>query len=71
MLARKSAGVANDMVVGWNYYVNLNAGDYLELFWLVSDATNVTLATNPKNISPAYPSTASVVATIGFVSALY
>jgi hypothetical protein len=71
MLARKSAGVANDMVVGWNYYVNLNAGDYVELFWLVTDATNVTLASNVKNTSPAYPSTASVVLTIGFVSALF
>jgi hypothetical protein len=71
MLARKSAGVANNMIVGWNFYVNLNIGDYVELFWLVSDATNVTLVTFPKNISPAYPGTASLVTTIGFVSALY
>jgi hypothetical protein len=71
LLQRKSAGVANQMIVGWNFYVNLNANDYVELFWLVSDPTNVTIATNPKSTSPAYPATASVVATIGFVSALY
>jgi len=71
MLARKSAGVANNMIVGWNYYINLNAGDYVEIFWLVSDATNVTLASFPKSTSPAYPSTASLVTTIGFVSGLY
>lgn len=71
LLARKSAGVANDMIVGWNYYVNLNAGDYVEFFWLVSDATNLTLKAYPKSTSPAFPATASVIATIGFVSALF
>jgi hypothetical protein len=71
MLQRKSAGVANNMIVGWNFYINLNAGDYVEIFWLVSDATNVTLVTFPKSTSPAYPGTASLVTTIGFVSALY
>jgi hypothetical protein len=71
LLQRKSAGVANDMVVGWNYYINLNAGDYVELFWLTSNATDVTIKTYPKNTSPAYPATASVIATIGFVSALF
>jgi len=71
LLQRKSAGVANDMIVGWNYYINLNAGDYVELFWLVSNATDVTIKNYPASTSPAFPSTASVVATIDFVSALY
>ena len=71
LLQRKSAGVANDMVVGWNYYINLNAGDYVEIFWLVSNATDVTIKTYTKSTSPAFPATASVIATIGFVSALY
>ena len=71
LLQRKSAGVANDMVVGWNYYINLNAGDYVELFWLTSNATDVTIKTYTKSTSPAYPATASVIATIGFVSALF
>jgi hypothetical protein len=70
LLQRKSAGVANNMIIGWNYYVNLNAGDYIELWWLVS-STDVSLKSFPKSTSPAYPTTASVIATIGFVSALY
>jgi hypothetical protein len=70
LLQRKSAGVANNMIVGWNYYINLNAGDYVELFWLTT-STDVTIKTFPKSTSPAYPATASVIATIGFVSALY
>ena len=71
LLQRKSAGVANTAVIGWNYYVNLNAGDYVELFWLLSNATDVTMPSFSKSASPAYPATASVIATIGFVSALY
>ena len=71
LLQRKSAGVANDAIIGWNYYVNLYAGDYVELFWLVSNATDVTIKAYPASTSPAYPSTASVVTTIGFVSALF
>jgi len=71
LLQRKSAGVANDMIVGWNYYINLNAGDYVELFFLVSNSTDVTIKAYPASTSPAFPSTASVVATIGFVSALF
>ena len=70
LLQRKSAGVANNMVIGWNYYVNLNAGDYIELWWLVS-STDVSIKTFPKSASPAYPATASVIATIGFISTLY
>jgi len=71
LLSRKSAGVPNDLISGWNYYINLNAGDYVELFWLVSNATDVTIKSYAKNTSPAYPATASVVTTIGFVSALF
>jgi len=71
LLQRKSAGVANQMIIGWNFYINLNAGDYVELFWLTSNAADVTIVTYPKSTSPAYPGTASVVTTIGFVSALY
>jgi len=70
LLQRKSAGVPNTMIIGWNYYVELNADDYVEFFWLTT-STDVTIATFPKSTSPAYPATASVIATIGFVSARY
>ena len=70
LLQRKSAGVPNAMIVGWNYYIDLNADDYVELFWLTT-STDVTIKALPKSTSPAYPSTASLIATISFVSALY
>jgi hypothetical protein len=70
MIQRKSAGVPSNLIAGWNYFINLNAGDYVELWWLVS-TTDVSLKTFAKSTSPAYPATASVIATIGFVSALF
>jgi hypothetical protein len=71
-LQRKSAGIPNTGIVGWNYYINLNAGDYIELFCLVTNA-NLTIAAYPAvtGTPTAYPSTASVIATVGFVSGLY
>jgi hypothetical protein len=72
LLARKSAGVPSTNIIGWNYYVNLNANDYLEIFAVVTNSA-LTIATYPKVTGTplAYPSTASVVATLGFVSGLY
>jgi len=70
LLQRKSAGVPNKIIAAWNYLVPMNAGDYIELFWLVS-STDVTMSTYPKSTSPAYPATASLISTVSFVSALY
>jgi hypothetical protein len=71
-LQRKSAGVPNETIVGWNYYINLNANDYVELFCVVTSA-NLRIAVYPAVTGTplAYPSTASVIATLGFVSGLY
>jgi hypothetical protein len=57
-------GVNGHIVVGWNYYITLNAGDYVQLFW-EADNTNVSLQTYASGAN--YPSTASVIATINRV----
>jgi hypothetical protein len=69
--ARKSASAGQEAheIVGWNYFVSMNAGDYIEIYWSTTDAT-VTIQTYPTSVSPTRPSTASVVATMSFVSAL-
>jgi len=71
-LPRKSAGVPNETISGWNYYINLNANDYVELFCVVTSA-NLSIVVYPAVTGTplAYPSTASVIATLGFVSGLY
>jgi len=67
--ARKSAGVPFHDIKGWNYFLSMNANDYVQIYWSTTDA-DVTIQTYPASGTPTKPSTASVVATLSFVSAL-
>ncbi len=51
----------------WNYFIEMSAGDYIELWWSATN-TAVTLQTYPAGVTPTRPVTASVIATIAFVS---
>ena len=67
--ARKSVGVPSHDIKGWNYFLSMNANDYIEIYWSPTIAT-VTIETYAASGTPTKPSTASVVATMSFVSAL-
>jgi hypothetical protein len=67
--ARKSAGVPFHDIKGWNYFLNMNAGDYVQIYWSTTNV-DVTIQTYPASGTPTKPSTASIVATLSFVSAL-
>jgi hypothetical protein len=69
--ARKSASAGQEAheIIGWNYYLRMNAGDYVEIYWSTTNAS-VTIQAYPTSISPTRPSTQSVVATLTFVSSL-
>jgi hypothetical protein len=69
--ARKSASAGEEAheIVGWNYYVSMAANDYIEIYWSTTNAS-VTIQTYAASTGPVRPSTASVVATMSFVSAL-
>jgi hypothetical protein len=69
--ARKSASPGEEAheIIGWNYYVSLAAGHYVEIYWSTTNAT-VTIQAYPTSTGPVRPSTQSVVATMTFVSAL-
>jgi hypothetical protein len=69
MPARKSAGVPFHDIKGWNYFLSMNAGDYVQIYWSTTNV-DVTIQTYPASGTPTKPSTASVVATLSFVSAL-
>lgn len=71
MLPRKSAGNPSHGIYGWNYYVSLAAGDYIQIYWSTSNGTDVTIPYYAASGTPTKPSTQSVVATMSFVSALY
>ena len=68
--ARKSAvpGEEGHLIVGWNYFVELQANEFVEIWWSTTSA-QVTLEAYPATTGPVRPSTASVIATLSFVSA--
>jgi hypothetical protein len=63
----KHGSVNGHALVGWNYFVSLNASDYIELWW-ETDSNLVSIQTYAA--SGSYPSTASLIATMSFVSNL-
>jgi len=68
--ARKNPGDPFHSIIGWNYFVNLSAEQYIELYWSTTSA-DVSIQYYPASGTPTKPSTQSVVATMSFVSALY
>jgi hypothetical protein len=69
MPARKNPGDPFHDIKGWNYFVSLTAGQYIEIYWSTTNAS-VTIPYYAASGTPTKPSTQSVVATMTFVSAL-
>jgi len=69
--ARKSASAGEEAheIIGWNYYVQMQANDYIEIYWSTTLAS-VTIQYYSTSTGPVRPATQSVVATLSFVSAL-
>ena len=67
--ARKNPGDPSHDIKGWNYFLSMNAGDYVQIYWSPTIAT-FNIPTYAASGTPTKPSTASVVATLSFVSAL-
>ena len=65
----KHGSVNGHSIVGWNYFLSMQANDYVQLWWSATSA-DVSIQTYPAQTGPIRPSTASVVATLSFVSAL-
>jgi hypothetical protein len=61
----KHGSVDGHTLVGWNYFVSLNANDYVELWW---ETDNTAVSIQAYAASGNYPSTASLIATMSFVS---
>lgn len=64
--ARKSATIFSRTIIGWNYFLSLTAGQYVQIVWIPSVAT-ITCPAYPASTTPAYPSTASVIVTVNQV----
>jgi len=59
-------GIAGHSINGWNFFVRLTAGQYVEIWWSTTHA-GVTIQAYAAGTSPTRPSTASNVATMTYV----
>jgi len=67
-IPNRHAGTNGHAIVGWNYFLSMEASDYVEIYWSVP-TTDVSIQHIAASGSPTKPSTQSVVATMSFVSA--
>ena len=60
----KSRGIntPGHSVVGWNYYIDANPGDFYQLIWSTTDRTKVTMQYYAAGDPP--PATASIILTV-------
>jgi hypothetical protein len=66
---RKSPGDPFHIIAALNYFVSLNATDYVEIVWRTTD-TGVSIEQYAVSVSPTRPAVPSAIATLSFVSAL-
>jgi hypothetical protein len=66
---RKGAGDPYHTIAAMNYFLTLNATDYVEIMWRTTDV-GVTIEQYAAGTSPTRPAVPSAIATISFVSNL-
>lgn len=59
-------GVDGHLIAALNYYIQLAAGDYIQLMWATT-STNVTIEQIPTQTTPTRPATPSAILTINKV----
>lgn len=68
-VASSHGGTPGHILPAWNYFVVMQPEDYIQLWWSTTSA-QVTLHSYPAQTGPTRPATASIIATMSFVSAL-
>lgn len=53
---------SNKLVAAWNWFLSLNATQYVQIMWAQNDA--IDLLFEPENLTIPYPATPSVITTI-------
>ena len=64
---RKSAGNPSHLIAAMNYVLEMNANDYVQVMWAVSN-TGVSLEQYPTDTSPTRPATPSTIITMSYVA---
>lgn len=60
-------GVDGHILPAWNYFIELNANDYVEIMWQATN-TSVSMNSIPAATSPTRPAAASIIATVQYVA---
>ena len=66
---RKSSGDPSHLIAAMNFFVSLDASDYIEIMWRVSDV-GVSIEQYAAGTSPTRPTIPSAIVTMSFVSNL-
>jgi len=64
---RKSTGDPSHLIAAMNYFLEMNANDYVQVMWRVSN-TGVSLEQYPTDTSPTRPATPSTIITMSYVA---
>jgi len=67
--ARKSSGDPSHIIAALNFFVDMDATDYIEIVWRTAD-TGVSIEAYGTSTSPTRPAIPSVIVTMSFVSTL-
>lgn len=67
MPSRKSTGDPSHLIAAMNFFMEMNAGDYVEVMWRVSDI-GVSIEQYPTSTSPTRPSIPSAIVTLSYVA---
>lgn len=60
-------GVDGHLIAALNYFIEMNANDYMEIMWATDDTT-VSIQQLPTRSSPDTPATPSVIATMQYIA---
>ncbi len=67
MPARKSTGDPSHLIAAMNFFIEMQANDYIEIMWRVSDV-GVSIEQYPTSSSPTRPSIPSAIVTAQYVA---
>jgi hypothetical protein len=65
--ARKNVSDPAHTIAGWNYFISMTKDDFIQIYWSTTHAS-MSIPAYAASGTPTKPSTASVVATLTFVS---
>jgi hypothetical protein len=62
-VSKAKGGNPGETIAAWNFFLQLAAGDFIQLLWHAETANVITLETIPAGVSPTHPRTPSLILT--------